>query len=251
MALVANMQNVALGQAQRCELKTTSRGVIGVPALRLPNRRAKSFKVSAQLDGRAQRAHEASTSGLNAVQNSALQEQASAPEPLLHPSTTAAFDCVSFTPTLASVVRNMSQRTSVGGGFKQEIVSALQMTSPANIMYTTQTRFTTLDRPALGTGQALGFVLAAAGVYIAMLISAFAFGKSEDKVAWRKRRFQNRVQGPRVSLRHAYHTRRAAPRDGLKRPYVQHALQVSNLLLQSDPPPQLQRYPARVQCTAR
>eukprot|EP00959_Pyramimonas_sp_CCMP1952_P298951 6253038-Pyramimonas_sp.AAC.1 len=78
-------------------------------------------------------------------------------------------------------------------------------------------------KPALGTGQALGFVLAAAGVYIAMLISAFVFGKSEDKAAWRKKRFLARSQ---ISLR-KFNTRRTAPAElnGLKRPYVQHALQ--------------------------
>lgn len=247
MASAINMRSVALGQSQRFSTQTTSRGVRGLPSLRQPTKRVKHFKVSAQFEGRAQRAQEASTSSHDAFHNSAMLEVQAAPEPLLHPSTSAAFDCISCTPTIASVMRNLSQRASVGGGFKQEIVSALQMTSPANIMYTTQTRFTSLDRPALGTGQALGFVLAAAGLYIAMLVSAFAFGKSESKLAWRKRQFQNRA---RIPLRH-FHTRRVAPRDGVKRPYVQHALQVSNLLLQSDPPLQLQRYPARVRCTAR
>lgn len=195
MASAINMRSVALGQSQRFSTQTTSRGVRGLPSLRQPTKRVKHFKVSAQFEGRAQRAQEASTSSHDAFHNSAM----------------------------------------------------LEMTSPANIMYTTQTRFTSLDRPALGTGQALGFVLAAAGLYIAMLVSAFAFGKSESKLAWRKRQFQNRA---RIPLRH-FHTRRVAPRDGVKRPYVQHALQVSNLLLQSDPPLQLQRYPARVRCTAR
>lgn len=228
-------KNVALGQAQRCAFKTTSRGAMGLP--RLPIKRTKTVKVSAHFNERALGAQETSTSGHSTFQHASAAE----------PSTTAAFDCVSLTPTLASVLRNLSQRTSVGGGFKHEIVSALQMTSPANIMYTTKTRFTTLDRPALGTGQALGFVLAAAGVYIAMLISAFVFGKSEDKAAWRKKRFLARSQ---ISLR-KFNTRRTAPAElnGLKRPYVQHALQVSNLLLQSDPPPQLQCYPARMRCT--
>lgn len=234
MVSLAPMQTV-LGQSLRCPLR--ARGLTGPPSLRLPLR-TKSLQISARLDGRAQRA-QASTSGRDAFQNSPTQEHPT--QPLLHPSTTAAFDCVSFTPTIANVMRNLSQRTNIGGGFKQEIVSALQMTSPANMYCTTQTRFTTLDRPALATGQALGFVLAAAGVYIAMLISAFVFGKSEDKVAWRAKRFQKRMS--------LHHTRRAATRDGGKRAYVQHALQVGNLLLQSDPPPQLQRYPARVRCT--
>lgn len=144
-----------------------------------------------------------------------------------------------------SSIHKLSQDASVSGGFKQEVVEALHMTTPANIMYTTQTRYTSFDRPALGPGQALGFVLAAAGVYVAMLISAFFYGKKENKADWKRKKFQERAAAfkaftskPRVM---------AGSRVLSKRPYVQHVLQVSNLLLQSDPPSKLKRYPARVQ----
>lgn len=207
-------QQLRLGQTKTCPLSraVSRKVVVGLPAMHF----AKRTKTSAFFGKNS----EARASEVNASQM----------------------------PALASSMEDLSQHTSAAGGFHQEVVSALHMTSPANVIYSTQTRFTgCVDRPALGPGQALGFVLAAAGVYVAMLISAFFYGKTEKKLNWKQNKFQDRTFKTFTSKARSL----SHPRVLLsKRPYVQHVLQVSNLLLQSDPPSKLKRYPARVQYLA-
>mmetsp|Transcript_2788 Transcript_2788/g.3790 ORF Transcript_2788/g.3790 Transcript_2788/m.3790 type:complete len:251 (-) Transcript_2788:807-1559(-) len=164
---------------------------------------------------------------------------------LINPNASAIFNSISYTPALVSATLNVAQNYDTWK-FGQDIIAAIQVKpsvwypmltpwTPANCIVASQVgTFQSLDRPAFGSGQGLGYVLAATGLYIVMLASSLFFG-TVRKFPSRK----NRQTRKRRSLKSA-RTKFATS----VRPYIlQIPVTVSRMLLQRDPPMRLQRYP--------